>query len=187
IFVSKFELRDGKICFPFTESAIYVSEKLAIIEFFDEFFHVGIFRRHKNKHTELSIAIRQLDTLNVVILNNIELFLDIHKISLKVRTVRPLKGHLSSTLGIEVFLPAAFEIDSVDQIHDHIRRDVINDSRDLPVGIFAYPIVNGFRGLRTTEIQRADFGMIKTTVYIQRSEEHTSELQSRENLVCRLL
>src|SRR5690606_14381619 len=31
------------------------------------------------------------------------------------------------------------------------------------------------------------FYMIKTLKHRQRSEEHTSELQSRENLVCRLL
>src|SRR5436309_15766847 len=34
---------------------------------------------------------------------------------------------------------------------------------------------------------RADRGNVEALAYDARSEEHTSELQSRENLVCRLL
>src|SRR5690606_39796870 len=35
--------------------------------------------------------------------------------------------------------------------------------------------------------QLITYALVATTVYADRSEEHTSELQSRENLVCRLL
>src|SRR5207302_8072950 len=38
-----------------------------------------------------------------------------------------------------------------------------------------------------TSVADASGGMIVTVVVADRSEEHTSELQSRENLVCRLL
>src|SRR5690606_41724270 len=41
--------------------------------------------------------------------------------------------------------------------------------------------------LRVDRDQAARFGADITTVGNARSEEHTSELQSRENLVCRLL
>src|SRR5690606_41658496 len=40
---------------------------------------------------------------------------------------------------------------------------------------------------RTLRRQRADPGRTATLDGTERSEEHTSELQSRENLVCRLL
>src|SRR5690606_40885814 len=39
------------------------------------------------------------------------------------------------------------------------------------------------RGYRSAEL----FQKLGNTYYFNRSEEHTSELQSRENLVCRLL
>src|SRR5690606_39876342 len=47
------------------------------------------------------------------------------------------------------------------------------------------------RTARLTVVRKAPFGWFltgaKEEVLLHRSEEHTSELQSRENLVCRLL
>src|SRR3712207_7348152 len=37
------------------------------------------------------------------------------------------------------------------------------------------------------ELQRADAALVRLVDLVQRSEEHTSELQSRQYLVCRLL
>src|SRR5690606_10113227 len=41
--------------------------------------------------------------------------------------------------------------------------------------------------LRKHYVHRNEAGLIRSNIKEKRSEEHTSELQSRENLVCRLL
>src|SRR5436309_15313775 len=50
----------------------------------------------------------------------------------------------------------------------------------------ALPICAAPRSRRSPEGGRHAFGIARSNVRL-RSEEHTSELQSRENLVCRLL
>src|SRR5690606_40983538 len=44
----------------------------------------------------------------------------------------------------------------------------------------------GFHG-ESSDVEDSGYPVIETTKVSLRSEEHTSELQSRENLVCRLL
>src|SRR5207302_6588358 len=55
-----------------------------------------------------------------------------------------------------------------------------------------FPYTTLFRSLRFAVIQRilwidTDWNGVVSRAQVMRSEEHTSELQSRENLVCRLL
>src|SRR5690606_40271528 len=47
----------------------------------------------------------------------------------------------------------------------------------LPIAAFCFGLLGGTLG----------FSLLYYTMFYDRSEEHTSELQSRENLVCRLL
>src|SRR5207249_9744444 len=54
----------------------------------------------------------------------------------------------------------------------------------LVSGLLAYPM-QGFGNL--VFFDRADAGLPLVGIPVQRSEEHTSELQSRFDLVCRLL
>src|SRR5690606_39395981 len=46
-----------------------------------------------------------------------------------------------------------------------------------------------YQGISTREIYNRAYALLKKEkrIFASRSEEHTSELQSRENLVCRLL
>src|SRR5690606_26509886 len=56
----------------------------------------------------------------------------------------------------------------------------------LPGGAVAYAL--GTKGVGTLNVEfYTDIGQTLTDPRVLRSEEHTSELQSRENLVCRLL
>src|SRR5690606_41237728 len=54
---------------------------------------------------------------------------------------------------------------------------------------FSFALLSGFRAWRTARNLEAskDLESITALHWKERSEEHTSELQSRENLVCRLL
>src|SRR5690625_7002561 len=63
--------------------------------------------------------------------------------------------------------------------------------RDLNAHLQLIPFAHGFAGKRTAESERIPAVVQKvshgTTYRDVRSEEHTSELQSRGHLVCRLL
>src|SRR5690606_40761630 len=52
-----------------------------------------------------------------------------------------------------------------------------------------YPVIpnDGSNIFKTNSFKNSDFGLQDFQIGKPRSEEHTSELQSRENLVCRLL
>src|SRR5436309_4670664 len=51
-----------------------------------------------------------------------------------------------------------------------------------------FAMLAGFAEMeREMMIERTNDGLAQATAAVPRSEEHTSELQSRENLVCRLL
>src|SRR5690606_23994719 len=54
------------------------------------------------------------------------------------------------------------------------------------IGLVGAPVFARFSG-GIGEILSPTFGFILSFIFTARSEEHTSELQSRENLVCRLL
>src|SRR5690606_41722719 len=57
-----------------------------------------------------------------------------------------------------------------------------------PIGIYVNTYGTAKTGLPDSEIAQKIHELFDMTPYgIERSEEHTSELQSRENLVCRLL
>src|SRR2546427_3585444 len=66
-------------------------------------------------------------------------------------------------------------------------RTVLEQQLGHPVRTFAYPVGKaehiGAAALRA--VREAGYDWAVTTIY--RSEEHTSELQSQSNLVCRLL
>src|SRR5699024_11340489 len=58
---------------------------------------------------------------------------------------------------------------------------------DLYSTIELYPCMNGGGQIRTAEPEGADLQSAAFSHFATRSEEHTSELQSRFDLVCRLL
>src|SRR5690606_40420664 len=54
----------------------------------------------------------------------------------------------------------------------------------------ALPVLHDIKALAfetAAALRRGDLAAVAACIGAQRSEEHTSELQSRENLVCRLL
>src|SRR5690606_12742091 len=71
------------------------------------------------------------------------------------------------------------------------RETIYNAIYALPVGELRKELIICLRQGQTTRRPRSGGvdrrGQIPDMVSIHRSEEHTSELQSRENLVCRLL
>src|SRR3712207_2390082 len=78
--------------------------------------------------------------------------------------------------------------------HQTLYRLPIAPSPNLPnmLSIYLYPSICYFEGTdvslgRGTDKPFQQFGHPKMTGYDYRSEEHTSELQSRQYLVCRLL
>src|SRR5690606_41015614 len=58
--------------------------------------------------------------------------------------------------------------------------------RSYKISLFRTTASAGFRPIAASELPAAPRGP-STWLFARRSEEHTSELQSRENLVCRLL
>src|SRR5690606_40970776 len=101
---------------------------------------------------------------------------------------------------------------SINSIHAHILRDELSlcflpprRSSDLPLSVLVRSVCSGavrvrnhvrapVRGCRRrgwhARLLRAESAVCRADARVaqgSRSEEHTSELQSRENLVCRLL
>src|SRR5690606_16998612 len=72
-------------------------------------------------------------------------------------------------------------------------REVLRRVGSLVEGAAFYDFLTGRRNLEVfaltsnLDLPSARFDEVLTLVDMKRSEEHTSELQSRENLVCRLL
>src|SRR5688572_30861798 len=55
------------------------------------------------------------------------------------------------------------------------------------VGITNFPTVGFIDGNFRAELEEQGLGFAREVKLLERSEEHTSELQSQSNLVCRLL
>src|SRR5690606_41235319 len=64
---------------------------------------------------------------------------------------------------------------------------VFNARNDIPPRNLSPPVRAFFMGGRRIGEHRYQIGTTSPPGHNERSEEHTSELQSRENLVCRLL
>src|SRR5690606_42024892 len=82
------------------------------------------------------------------------------------RSLQPLQGEL---VGAEIHVLLGLEL--VGQPFDQPAVEVFAAEEGIPVGGFHFEHA-------VADLQDRD---------VERSEEHTSELQSRENLVCRLL
>src|SRR5690606_40304110 len=89
------------------------------------------------------------------------------------------------TLSLHDALPI-FEIDG-DLFADNVLRLKINDSIPDLIELFIVTVVTDdfVQTFQVSPTHRSGLG--QENYVIKRSEEHTSELQSRENLVCRLL
>src|SRR5690606_3835726 len=66
-------------------------------------------------------------------------------------------------------------------------KKLINQGMILGMSAFVYRINDTNKFVSKNLVQEYDVQKIHVDVSLLRSEEHTSELQSRENLVCRLL
>src|SRR5690606_41439413 len=97
-----------------------------------------------------------------------------------------LRPPLSTLFPYTTLFRSPFKVDSVsyegnDLVVDGVKIPVFaeREPKNLPWGKLDVDVVLECTGLFTSEE--------KAAMHLERSEEHTSELQSRENLVCRLL
>src|SRR5690606_42001665 len=94
------------------------------------------------------------------------------------------------TLSLHDALPILFRdegrLKAVGEPGKHIWFYGTNDEKGFWRGLAFQNTGSGEHVLDYVQIKGAG-SKEKGAVYVQRSEEHTSELQSRENLVCRLL
>src|SRR5699024_12408078 len=88
-----------------------------------------------------------------------------------------LHRHQSSTLFPYTSLFRSF--DAVDGDNPHARRQAGLEGRAVPAHVVQLAVVRARKADRPGEVAAAAF--------VARSEEHTSELQSRFDIVCRLL
>src|SRR5207302_10234113 len=81
---------------------------------------------------------------------------------------------------------------------DHLGLKIITEKASLRIAQFAFEYARRNGRKRVTSVHKANIMKLSDGLFIEcckraargfpeRSEEHTSELQSRENLVCRLL
>lgn len=61
---------------------------------------------------------------------------------------------------VELGGPGALEVDGVEQIHDHVGRDLLDDGRNLAVGVDVSPAVHVGDGLRVEEVGGVDLGLV---------------------------
>src|SRR5687768_18091102 len=69
----------------------------------------------------------------------------------------------------------------------HARDADADVAAQVPSEIFAFGEIGNFDGIKDDIGRINDFEFLRAAGAIPRSEEHTSELQSRLHLVCRLL
>src|SRR5690606_40126832 len=88
------------------------------------------------------------------------------------------------TLSLHDALPISYATELLQQVVDmnngqYLHEDIVNSKKtDFCIGVAGYP---------EKHFESPNFNTDFRWLKKKRSEEHTSELQSRENLVCRLL